>query len=83
MSDREGGEDVFVMRTDGSEVRNVTRTPSLSESHPAWAPDGRLTFSRHGERGPVELWVDALDGTPAERLATTVEPVFAFDWLDR
>jgi TolB protein len=56
MSDRDGSEDVLVMRADGSDVRNVTHTPALGESHPTWMPDGRLSFTRHGETGPIELW---------------------------
>ena len=65
---------------DGGGVRNLTRTPALTESHPTWAPDGRLTFTRHAESGPVELWVISPDGGGAERLATTAEPVFTYDW---
>ena len=80
MSERDGNEDVFVMRADGSEVRNLTRTPELEESHPAWMPDGRLSFTRHGETGPIELWAVAPDGTDAERLETSAEPVFVFAW---
>jgi len=49
ISMRDGSEDIFVMRPDGSEVRNLTGTPDLQESHPAWLPNGTLTFERHGE----------------------------------
>lgn len=80
MSTRDGSDDVFVMRPDGSGVRNLTRTPRLQESHPAWRPNGELTFSRHGESGPIELWRIGVDGRGARRLSTTVEPVFVFDW---
>ena len=83
MSDRDGGEDVFVMRADGSAVRNVTATPLLDESHPAWMPDGRLSFTRHGETGPIELWAVDVDGTGASRLDTPAEPVFVFAWKPR
>jgi Tol biopolymer transport system component len=80
MSDRDGSEDVFVMRADGSRVRNVTETPTLDESHPTWMPDGRLSFTRHGETGPIELWSVGVDGSGARRLSTTAEPVFVYDW---
>jgi Tol biopolymer transport system component len=83
MSDRDGGEDVFVMRVDGSGVRNLTRTPALDESHPTWLPDGRLSYSRHGETGPVELWAVHVDGTETHRLETSAEPVFVFAWKPR
>jgi Tol biopolymer transport system component len=79
MSDRDGSEDVFVMRPDGSGVRNLTRT-ALEESHPAWLPGGRLSFTRHGETGPIELWALDVARGEAQRLATEAEPIFVFDW---
>ena len=80
VSDRAGSEDVFVMRTDGAGVRNLTRTRTLDESHPAWMPDGRLSFVRHGETGPIELWAFDVDSGKAERLRTSAEPVFVYGW---
>ena len=68
MSTRDGNDDVFVMRPDGSGVMNLTRTPELEESHPAWAPSGELTFTRHGETGPIELWSMSATGEGARRL---------------
>ena len=56
MSMRDGSEDVFVIRPDGTGARNLTRTPSLEESHPSWSPTGELTFTRHAETGPIGLW---------------------------
>jgi hypothetical protein len=43
-------------------------------------PDGRLSFTRHGETGPIELWAGEPTGSAFERLATNAEPVFVFDW---
>ena len=83
MSERDGSEDVFVMRPDGSGVRNLTRTDALDESHPAWMPDGRLSFSRHGDTGPVELLALDVANGRSERVATDVQPVFAFAWRPR
>jgi Tol biopolymer transport system component len=76
-SDRDGGEDVFVMNADGSGVRNVTRTASRFESHPAWAADGRLTYYQHSE-GPVHVRVDPLDGSAGHTLP--IDGAFVFDW---
>ena len=80
MSVRDGNEDVFVMDAGGSAVRNLTRTRTLYESHPTWLPDGRLSYSRHGESGPIELWTVRADGSNSRRLRTSVQPVFAFGW---
>lgn len=84
MSDRDGNEDVFVMLADGTGVRNLTRTSDLDESHPVWSPGGGLTFIRHGETGPVTLWIlDVEDAASAVRIDTSIEPVFVFAWKPR
>ena len=42
-----GDEDVWVMRTDGSQQRNLTSNPLEGDSFPAWSPDGSwIVFSR-------------------------------------
>jgi TolB protein len=68
-------DDVFVMATDGSNPRNVSRTTGLYENHPTWTPDGRLTFLQHGESGPVHVRV--VDH-PSYDLP--IDAVFVFDW---
>jgi Tol biopolymer transport system component len=80
VSDRDGSDDVFVMRPDGSGVTNLTRTPDLEESHAAWLPDGRLTFTRHGETGPISVWAVRPGGGAAVDLRLAAEPVFVYDW---
>jgi Tol biopolymer transport system component len=69
------GDDVYVMAADGSDRRNVSRTPDLYENHPAWTADGRLTFLQHGESGPVHVRV--VD-RPAYDLP--IDAVFVYDW---
>lgn len=78
MSDRDGGDDVFVMRTDGTRVRNVTKTPELHETHPAWTPDGRLSFLQHGESGPVHVRI--VDPAGGAGYNLPVDAVFVFGW---
>jgi len=80
VSERDGSDDVFVCRPDGSDARNLTATPDLQESHPAWLPNGTLTFSRHGERGPISVWAVPVEGGPETQIETSAEPVFTYGW---
>ncbi len=62
-----GDWDLFVCRPDGSELRNLTRTPEFSEFSPQFSRDGRrllyrrgtrnerLDDNRHGEQGELVL----------------------------
>jgi TolB protein len=56
-----GDEDVWVMRADGSEQRNLTRNPNESDSFPVWSPDGEwVMFTRYGTLFAVSRAGDAL-----------------------
>ncbi len=68
---------LFVMRSDGSSLRQLTRT-AVSERRPAWSPDGRLlVFVRFNRTmGSSSLWIlDLASGR--ERQLTAQGP-----WVD-
>ena len=62
--------DLWLMRPDGSDKRNLTRTPSLDEQFPAWLPDGRVSFVRGDGRHERSygIWVMNADGTDQTEL---------------
>ena len=35
-----GNDEIFVMNADGSDQRNLTRTPGINEDSPSWSPTG-------------------------------------------
>ena len=53
--------DIWVVRADGRNRRNLTRTPRVAEWSPAWSPDGSLIahYSSVGD----DVWVMRADGT--------------------
>jgi TolB protein len=50
VSDRGGNFDVYLMDSDGSDIRPLTRTPDRDEFAPRWSPDGErllVTIAEH------------------------------------
>lgn len=51
--------DLFLMRPDGSERRNITNTPDFEEGGPRFSPDGKRLLYRRFAKGTVinhDLW---------------------------
>ncbi len=66
-SDRDGDWDIYVMKADGGNVRQLTDDPAL-DLDPAWSPDGtRIAFSseRNGDR---DIYVMGVDGENVRQL---------------
>lgn len=66
--------DIWSMNSDGTSQTNLTSTPAINESQPAWSTDGtRLAFMRGGIGGSVLVVMNAdgsaaIDVTPAPSL---------------
>lgn len=74
---RDDASAVYVMRTDGTGVRNVSHSGGWSDeaggpmdgSHPKWAPDGRsIVFNGNVEEGNAEVFEISIDGSDLRRL---------------
>ena len=56
--------DIWVMRTDGTGRRNLTRSPEDLNWAPTWSTDGRIVYSsQRGSPGRPQLWSMAADGS--------------------
>jgi Tol biopolymer transport system component len=70
VSERDGDSAIFTMRTDGTDVRQLT-TSDESDQNPAWSPDGtRIVFASHSSYsvGTSELYTMRPDGTDMRHL---------------
>lgn len=65
---RSGYSEIFSMKADGTDVRNLTRTPSLSEFNPDWAPDGRAIVFQRSQAAGHEIWTMRPDGSVQYRI---------------
>jgi Tol biopolymer transport system component len=54
-------EDLFVMRTDGRGLRQITDDPD-KDRHPFWSPDGRRLLFYSNRGGDYGAWIVGVDG---------------------
>src|SRR6266702_1815539 len=64
LSDRDGGENVWIMRPDGSEPKQLSKDPWSEFVSPAWTPDSQYVLvSRAGSNlGAYEIWMYHIQG---------------------
>lgn len=66
-SDRGGGDNIWVMNTDGSDKRQLTKEDFRLMNQPSWSPDGRFIvakkhFTTGRSLGTGEVWVYHVSG---------------------
>jgi TolB protein len=74
-SDRASKEDIYVMNSDGSSQRRLTR---IGADAPAWSPDGKRIVFVSKRSGNFQIWVMNADGS-AQRQLTHRPPAIATD----
>jgi TolB protein len=68
-AEKEKNYDIFEMNSDGSHVRQITRTPEV-ETYPSWSPDGsRIVCRKIMENGEWEVVVMNADGSEATNIS--------------
>lgn len=66
----EGGSDIWLVRPDGSGLRQLTSTQAR-EFHPKWAPDGRTLYYDTGTGGGQ--WIEKIDIDTGDRTVVVAE----------
>ncbi|NUP95032.1 MAG: PD40 domain-containing protein [Planctomycetaceae bacterium] len=90
-SDRDGGDNLYVMDRDGQNVRAITKETFRLVNEPAWEPSGswlvgRKHFTARRSLGAGEMWLYHVSGSDGLQMTTkaseqkdTGEPVFSPD----
>lgn len=92
VSERDGGQDIYVTAVDGSGTRRLT-SDSTADFSPAWSPDSQQIVFSSDRDGNDEIYVMNADGSNVRRLthnnAVDAEPDWSPDgsrfvfWSDR
>jgi eukaryotic-like serine/threonine-protein kinase len=69
-----GHEELYVMRSDGSDIRQLTNDDARDRG-PAWTPDGRITFYS-ARAGSYQMWSIRPDGSGATQHTNLEEEFF-------
>ena len=79
VSDREGSDALFVMRSDGSGVRRLTGDlPAVS--HPAWSPDGQRIAFNAGSPTASGIYLMNIDGSGLTKITSDRHGNFYPTW---
>jgi TolB protein len=66
-STRDGNQEIYAVRPDGSDLRRLTSDPAIG-AHPAWSPDGKKLVFATSRWGDFELALVNIDGSGLTRL---------------
>lgn len=81
-SDRTGNWDLFMIRSDGTGLKQLTFTP-YNERYPAFSPDGQWIAYSSDQSGNDDLWMMRVDGSVLQRITndpdSEVEPSWSPD----
>lgn len=78
-SSRAGGRDVWLINTDGSGLKRLTKFPGFEES-PVFSPDGKRILFESNKGGTVELWSVDLNGQNPKQITNTGTGARDPDW---
>src|SRR5579862_8576201 len=64
LSDRDGNENVWMMKADGSDPKQISKDPSGEFASPSWSPDGNYVFVSKAAFGiaTFEIWMYHVQG---------------------
>jgi serine/threonine protein kinase len=75
-----GQADIAVIRTDGTDLRQLTDQPHYSNWMPLWSPDGSELVFYSSRSGNSELWTIRPDGSGLRQLTEAPYRIIHFAW---
>ena len=70
VSDRDGNNEIYLMKGDGTGARNLTNHPA-NDRHPSWSPDGaRLAFASRRDDDNFDIYLLEIETLAVTRLTT-------------
>src|SRR5262249_38675623 len=63
MSDRDGDEEIYTTRRDGTGVHQLTHNTTATDSQPVWSPNGKEIAFNSDRDGDAEIFVMRANGT--------------------
>ena len=81
VSDRDSrNEEIYTIKVDGTELRNLTNNLQRSDRYPAWSPDGdKIAFASYAN-GDYGIYVMNPDGTGTIRLTGNLVWGYSLAW---
>lgn len=64
-------EDIYIVKSDGTELRRLTYSPRYSKRDIAWSPDGQYILVAMGINGSDLYLIDVVNGEIAKRLTSS------------
>jgi dipeptidyl aminopeptidase/acylaminoacyl peptidase len=79
-SDKDGDGEIYVMKADGTDVRQLTNN-TIHDEGPAWAPDGtRIAYTSGPDNLNGDVWVMNADGSDPMQLTDSPGRDESPDW---
>jgi len=64
VSERTGNDEIWIIRPDRSELKQLTHNTWEWDKHPSWSPDGKkIVFWSNRDKGWKQIWIMDQDGS--------------------